>query len=356
MFEKYLELGSIAKTARWANAEGNRTKHQKFSTGREVLPREFQRADIQRLLKNVTYMGKVRFDDTDFPGLQDAIIDPKTFIEVQKLLDARKEKPRRGDQKQQDLLLLGLLKCGYCGGALTSSFANKKMKSGETKRYYYYKCTKKNKGDACDCEAADLKAEAIESSVIEAFRDLAREPKKLDAVVKAATKTAKDGMPALERERDKLNKKLSQAEQQSRVLVERLADPDLKDLSAIKDRLRGLDQEEKELKNRIAELTLEIRGRRTQTISAKEVKAAFAEFDKLWGQLEFTEKMQALRLLVKEIRVKFKKGAKEGEMLLEAWGRHDKPLKKRFRNLSEKKLRNQDVWYPLMDSNHRHPD
>ena len=40
-----------------------------------------------------------KFDSTivEFDGEHEGIIDEKKFIEVQKLMDARKEKPRRGD-------------------------------------------------------------------------------------------------------------------------------------------------------------------------------------------------------------------------------------------------------------------
>ena len=61
IFDKYLELASIAKTARWANLQGYRTKHVKCKNGREFKPRKFTRADIQRMLSNITYVGKVRF-------------------------------------------------------------------------------------------------------------------------------------------------------------------------------------------------------------------------------------------------------------------------------------------------------
>src|SRR6185295_8475277 len=46
VFAKYLEFGSIARTARWANLQGFRTKHVKYSSGREAPPRPFTRADV----------------------------------------------------------------------------------------------------------------------------------------------------------------------------------------------------------------------------------------------------------------------------------------------------------------------
>ena len=139
IFDKYLELASLSRTARWLNDNGYQTKHIKYQNGKEVAPRNFRRADVQRTLSNITYIGRLRFDGMEFDGEQDGLVEEKKFVEVHKLLDAKKDKPRRGDQSQQVTLLLGLLRCGFCGCAYTASFVNKKMKDGTKKRYYYYK-------------------------------------------------------------------------------------------------------------------------------------------------------------------------------------------------------------------------
>ena len=129
IFKKYLELASVSRTARWFNDQGHRTKHIKYQNGREIKPSKFKRADVQRTLKNITYIGKLHFDGMEFNGEQDGIIDEKTFVEVQKLLDAKKDKPRRGDQSQQVTLLLGLLAMWFLRiRPYTASFVNKKMR------------------------------------------------------------------------------------------------------------------------------------------------------------------------------------------------------------------------------------
>ena len=68
IFDAYLQLASLARTARWANLQGYRTKRVRYSNGRGVGPRKFMRADIQRLLSNVVYVGRVRFDNAQYPG------------------------------------------------------------------------------------------------------------------------------------------------------------------------------------------------------------------------------------------------------------------------------------------------
>jgi site-specific DNA recombinase len=351
LFAKYLELGSLARTARWANLYGYRTKHLKYTSGREVPPRKFTRADVYRILTNLLYIGKVRFDELDYPGEHAGIIDEKTFAEVQQLLAVRKEQPRRGDQKQQDTLLLSILRCGFCGSAYTSSFVNKRLKGGDVQRYYYYKCTKKNKLEACACPGADLRADMIDAAFVAYFRQLAQEPKQLEAVLKAAQGMAQQGTAPIEKERNRLVKDLAEEEKQTRVLLDRLSDPALAELDSVKVRLAEHDTRQKQLQDQIAELTLQLRQRREQVIAPDEVLAAFRQFDELWQEMGFAERQYAVRLLVKEVQVLVRKGEMEGRLNIEAWGRRPTPLDVQVADFRSRKLRNQDGRLPDQDSN-----
>ena len=351
IYDKYLELASIARTARWVNDQGHRTKFVRYSNGREVKPRKFTRADIQRMLSNITYIGKVRFDEMEFDGEHEGIIDEKKFVAVQKLMEAKKDKPRRGDQSQQDTLLLGLLRCDHCGGAYTTSFVNKKMKDGSTRRYYYYKCTTKSKRDAEACCGADLKAGLIDDAVVNYLQDLAGKPKLLASVIAAASEATRDGVKQLEADRNKISKPLTKAEKDSLTLVDRLADPEFQGISAIKGRLADLEKEQQSLKSRITELTLQIRDRRDQDLSVEEVQAAYADFAGLWEGLTFDERQYALRLLIKQISLSFTKKETEGQIKIEAWGRRPTPLKVSLEKTRNKKLRNQNGRLPREDSN-----
>ena len=143
-------------------------------------------------------------------------------------------------------------------------------------------------------------------------------------------------------------------EKDSMTLVDRLADPAMSGISAIKTRLTKLESEQQNLKSKITDLTLQIRDRRDLDISTEEVEAADKDFSGLWEELEFDERQYALRLLLKEITLTFKKKEKEGEIKIEAWGRNPKPLQICLEKRKSKKLRNQDVRHPWQESNLRH--
>ena len=89
--------------------------------------------------------------------------------------------------------------------------------------------------------------------------------------------------------------------------------------------------------------------RRDQDLSVEEIQAAYEEFTELWEELTFDERQYALRLLIKEIRLSFRKKEKEGQIKIEAWGRRPQPLKISLERT--KKLRNQNRRLPREDSN-----
>ena len=139
-------------------------------------------------------------------------------------------------------------------------------------------------------------------------------------------------------------------------LVDRLADPELAGISAIKSRLSELEHHQQVLKSRITDLTLQIRDRRDQNLSLDEIREAFEHFDEIWEELEFEDRQYAVRLLVKEIQLNFEKGQKQGEMKIQAWGCRPTPLSVELRDYRSAKLRNQDGRHPEQDSNLRPSD
>ena len=247
-------------------------------------------------------------------------------------------------------MLLGLVKCDFCGSAYTSSFVNKKMKDGTKRRYYYYKCGQKTKRNAEACQGADLRAELVDKFVVDYFFDLANDSKKLKAVLNAASKASVDGSKEMEKQRKRATTRLTKLEKESMALVDKLSDPSIAGLSSVKKKLIELEYEQRELHSQITDLSLQIRDRREQKLAPAEIKKMYADFAGIWEELTFDERQYVIRLMIQEIRVRFVKKAKEGEFKIKAWGRSPKPLKARL-DAIKKKLRNQDVWHPQQDSN-----
>lgn len=82
IFALYLRLCSMKRVIERLNASGARTRRGK----------EWSRAGIAWILKNETYLGRVHFGAIRARGEHEALVDPRTFARVQKLI-------RRNDKR-----------------------------------------------------------------------------------------------------------------------------------------------------------------------------------------------------------------------------------------------------------------
>ena len=175
-------------------------------------------APIQR---RVCWTGSIR--RCEYPGAHESIVPETQFLQVQQLLAAKRDKPRRGDRPTGHAAPgdppLWLLR-----GGVHSSFVNKKAKNGQIRRYYYYKCTTKSKRGR-SLPGADVRADLIDQAFVSFLRRLAQQPAKLQAVVRAAEQASRTDSGALETERNRLAKDLSASERDSSTLVNRLTTP-----------------------------------------------------------------------------------------------------------------------------------
>jgi len=152
IFENYLETGSLSKVYKMAIEKGIKNKRGK----------NFSKTTIFSILRNVVYIGKIKYNDEIYQGTHEPIISEEIFALAQKI---HKNK-RKNFRVYKNFLFGGLIKCKHCGSKMTSSFTNKK--SGEKlKRYYYYRCTSTLGHDWQACSVKQVSAERLENFCIE---------------------------------------------------------------------------------------------------------------------------------------------------------------------------------------------
>jgi site-specific DNA recombinase len=140
---------------------GWRTKQTRTGAGRVHGGRSFTRGSLYRLLTNVTYIGQVRYRNEIHPGEQPAIVDQKTWQEVQALL-AQNGPGRTGTVRTaSQALLQGLLFCRPCGCAMTPA-----QVSRGNRRYRYYTCSAAQRKGWHTCPSKSLPAAAVERYVL----------------------------------------------------------------------------------------------------------------------------------------------------------------------------------------------
>ncbi|WP_264686960.1 MULTISPECIES: recombinase family protein [unclassified Wolbachia] len=146
IFERYVELKSMAELARELNNQGYRTKSDIF-----------KKATVRRIITNSIYMGKIRHYEKQYKGKHEAIIEEEKWKKAQELI---KNQPYR-KAKYEEALLRGIIKCKSCDVNMTLTYAKK-----ENKRYRYYVCNNHLRGKNCESINRTVVAGEVEKEVI----------------------------------------------------------------------------------------------------------------------------------------------------------------------------------------------
>ncbi len=148
IFERYMELKSMAELARELNREGYRTKAKSDI---------FKKATVRRIITNPIYMGKIRHYEKQYKGKHEAIIEEEKWQKAQELIS---NQPHR-KAKYEEALLKGIIKCKSCDVNMTLTYSKK-----ENKRYRYYVCNNHLRGKNCESVNRTIVAGEIEKEVM----------------------------------------------------------------------------------------------------------------------------------------------------------------------------------------------
>ena len=152
IFETYLETCSINEL--YDLLEEKNIKNRQGKT--------FSKSFLARVLRNITYTGKIKYAGQIYQGIHQPIISEKLFELAQKTHKKRIRKFR----VYRDFLFGGLINCKECGYKMSACFTNKWLE-GKMKRYYYYRCTSTNKKGWQACSTKQVSAERIERYILE---------------------------------------------------------------------------------------------------------------------------------------------------------------------------------------------
>ena len=163
IYERYMELKSMAELARELNREGYRTKKFEAKSGKVYGGEIFKKATVRRIITNPTYMGKIRHYEKQYEGKHEAIIEEEKWQKAQELI---KNQPYRG-KKYEEALLKGIVKCKSCEVNMTLTYSKK-----ENKRYRYYICNNHLSGRRCPSMSRSIVAGEVEKEVMKRAESL----------------------------------------------------------------------------------------------------------------------------------------------------------------------------------------
>ncbi len=159
---------SVKRIAEEAKAMGLKSKSSK---------RYLQISTIDRMFRNIFYIGKFEYNGEVYNGRHDPMITAEEFELAQKIL-ADKSKPRK---HIHEFPYTGLIRCGECGAMITAEEKHKVQKNGNRHDYIYYRCTKKKD---CECPLRAVRQEKLESQITDFIKTLKISDKFKDYVLK----------------------------------------------------------------------------------------------------------------------------------------------------------------------------
>lgn len=176
IFQLYLEGNSLRKIAQILNTEGFRTKrypNRKRNQG-GIL---FRVTNIQLMLKNPTYMGKIEYEGKLYPGLHDPIISEEVFKKVQETLKTNCHERGVSKNKKFPGLLTGLLRCACCKTSLGHTYNRGRNKNFN---HRYYVCLYSIKHEWQGCPTKSVIASVIESKCLDFVIKLTKDKRPMD--------------------------------------------------------------------------------------------------------------------------------------------------------------------------------
>ncbi len=176
MFKLYLEGNSLLKVALILNEKGYRSKQGTSKKGHAYGGKKFGITQMQAMINNVLYIGKVKYSGQIYDGQQEPIIDEETFKRAQEKLKENRVIRKVLKNTECTGLLTHLLRCNTCN---TTMFHTYTMKT-PTRKYRYYVCTNAQKRSYQACPNKSVNAQAIEDATIECLKRVLADKKKFE--------------------------------------------------------------------------------------------------------------------------------------------------------------------------------
>jgi site-specific DNA recombinase len=109
IFTQYLRLGNVFDLKRYLDQKGLRSKVRTTAIGKKHGGELFGRGALYHLLANAIYVGEISHKKQIHPGKHEAILDRKTWEQVQAKLKSNRQSLKTRTKAQSSSILAGLL-------------------------------------------------------------------------------------------------------------------------------------------------------------------------------------------------------------------------------------------------------
>jgi len=174
IFKLYIDGNSLLKVALILNEKGYRSKQGTSKAGKAYGGTKFSVTRIQAIVKNVLYIGKVKYAEQIYNGQQGLIIDEDTFQKAQEKLAQNRVERKVTKNTKCTGLLTHLLHCNTCNTVMFHTYTMK----NKTRKYRYYVCTNAQKRGYKACPNRSLNAQVIEDASVEHLKRIFSDTRK----------------------------------------------------------------------------------------------------------------------------------------------------------------------------------
>ncbi|TWT51753.1 DNA-invertase hin [Thalassoglobus neptunius] len=285
IFELYLDLKSVREVLKVIQQKAWKTKVWTTKSGKQRGGTAFTKNTLNYLLRNVTYIGQVSYENQIYSGEHRAIVDSQVFAETQKRLDRNR---MFGDAKRSrsGALLSRLIRCQSCGCGMSHSQTRRGSRS-----YRYYVCLNAMQNGYQQCPSPTVSAPEIERFVVEQIREVGQDVQLRAGVIAEIDRQRETENHKATRERNRLEHELAELSRQlEQAALTQAAAQDLAEL-----------QTAIELRNQRL-LHLADRTQSPAEIDVAEIDRLLNEFDELWEELSPAERQQLIHLLVEQVQ------------------------------------------------------
>lgn len=295
IFDLYIKECSLLSVAMILNDKGYRTKEFITKSGKVLGGEKLKNMYIQHIIKNVLYIGKVKYMGQLYEGLHEPIIEKNIFEKTQEILAKNRVERQSSKNTKNPGLLNHLLRCKACNSIMFHTYSAK----GNYK-YRYYVCMNAQKRGYGSCPTRSVNAQVIEDAVIDGLRKIAHDLKAQEQSIKLSRKSLQEEIERLRAEQRIMGNEIQDLSTRIKDLKESLEHKKGdQNLSAIEvNNLKGklLDNERLMSEMRIKKIQIE-----EELVTTEEFIEALSVTSPIWDTLFLQEKRRVLKLLLREV-------------------------------------------------------
>jgi site-specific DNA recombinase len=285
IFQLYIEQQSLLKVATELNRRGWCTKQWITGNGRVFGGYAFTKTSLHYVIRNVVYVGKLRYKTEIHKGEHEGIVPQDVFDKAQAILAKNLVGGSYRHRNKHNALLRDKLRCAACDAKMGHSFST----SGN-RLYRYYVCRRAVKHGWKECPSPSIPAGDVERFVASQLKAIVEDPVVVrDTLAQVRSK--------LDETIQRLNGERVALERQMRVEFAdqgRLALAGGQRLAESHDRIRLAEA-------RLAEIGKETVALKAIATKDSEMIKLLREFDGVWDALKPWEQARLIELLVDQV-------------------------------------------------------